>query len=90
MDNGPGGTEAAGGARPTHRGTLATRLTSQELQIALNVARGATNREAGIALFLSEKTIETHLSSVYRKLGVRRRAELAALFASERLSVSRR
>lgn len=69
-----------------HEGTLATRLTSQELQVALAVARGATNREAGIALFLSEKTIESHLSSVYRKLGVRRRAELAALCASERLS----
>jgi len=78
--------EAAGGERPVHQGTIATHLTAQELQIALAVAKGATNREAGIALFLSEKTIETHLSSVYRKLGVRRRAELAALCARERLT----
>ena len=79
---------AAGGTRRVDTGTLASRLTAQELQIALAVARGATNREAGIALFLSEKTIETHLSSVYRKLGVRRRAGLAALCASERLTAA--
>jgi DNA-binding NarL/FixJ family response regulator len=55
------------------------------------VANGATNREAGTALFLSEKTIETHLSHVYRKLSLRHRSELAALFAKERLtSPSRR
>ena len=80
--------DAAGGARSARNGTLAARLTAQELQIALAVANGATNREAGIALFLSEKTIETHLSNVYRKLGVRRRAELAALCASERLATA--
>jgi DNA-binding CsgD family transcriptional regulator len=52
-------------------------LTPQELQVALVVARGATNREAGSELFLSEKTIETHLSRVYRKLAIRSRTELA-------------
>src|SRR5262249_53817176 len=36
-------------------------LTPTELQVALIVARGATNKEAGAALFLSPKTIETHL-----------------------------
>ncbi len=51
-------------------------LTPQELQIALQVAEGKTNREVGAALFLSPKTIEFHLSGVYRKLGVRSRAEL--------------
>jgi DNA-binding CsgD family transcriptional regulator len=52
-------------------------LTAQELQVALVVARGATNREAGAALFLSPKTIEYHLGRVYRKLGVRSRTELS-------------
>jgi len=61
----------------------AEQLTAQELQVALVVARGATNREAGAALFLSPKTIETHLSRVYRKLHVRSRTELAHLLASE-------
>jgi DNA-binding CsgD family transcriptional regulator len=62
------------------------RLTPQELQVALIVARGATNREAGAALFLSPKTIETHLSRVYRKLHVRSRTELARLLSSSDIS----
>jgi len=65
-------------------GVIATNeLTPQELQVALTVAKGATNREAGAALFLSPKTIEAHLGRVYRKLGVRSRTELAALLARE-------
>jgi DNA-binding CsgD family transcriptional regulator len=58
-------------------------LTPQELQVALSVAQGATNKEAGAALFLSPKTIEAHLGRVYRKLGIRSRTELAALLARE-------
>jgi DNA-binding CsgD family transcriptional regulator len=53
-------------------------LTPQELQVALTVARGATNRETASALFLSTKTIEFHLRNIYRKLGVRSRTELVA------------
>jgi DNA-binding CsgD family transcriptional regulator len=58
-------------------------LTPQELQVALAVAKGATNREAGAALFLSPKTIEAHLGRVYRKLDVHSRTQLAALLARE-------
>jgi DNA-binding CsgD family transcriptional regulator len=76
---------AGGAARAAMPDSLAALLTAQELQIALAVASGSTNRAAGIALFLSEKTIETHLSNIYRKLGLHRRSELAALFARERL-----
>jgi DNA-binding CsgD family transcriptional regulator len=60
-------------------------LTPQELQIALSVAEGKTNREVGARLFLSPKTVEFHLSHVYRKLGVRSRAELAGLLAKEQI-----
>ena len=56
-------------------------LTPQERQIARLVANGATNREAAAGVFLSTKTVEKHLSSVYRKLGVRSRSQLAALLA---------
>ncbi|HZO05945.1 MAG TPA: LuxR C-terminal-related transcriptional regulator, partial [Solirubrobacterales bacterium] len=38
----------------------------------------ATNREVATALFLSPRTVEHHLRSAYRKLGVRSRTELAA------------
>jgi DNA-binding CsgD family transcriptional regulator len=51
-------------------------LTPQELQVALVVARGLTNREAAAELFLSPKTVEFHLGNAYRKLRVRSRAEL--------------
>jgi DNA-binding CsgD family transcriptional regulator len=60
-------------------------LTPQELQVALAVAKGATNREAGASLFLSPKTIEAHLGRVYRKLDIRSRTELAALLAREEM-----
>jgi DNA-binding NarL/FixJ family response regulator len=59
-------------------------LTPQELQIALLVAAGKTNREVGAHLFLSPKTIEWHLGHVYGKLGIRSRMELGrALDARE-------
>ena len=45
------------------------------------VAGGRSNKQVAAALFLSEKTIEHHLSRVYCKLGVRSRTELAAAFA---------
>jgi DNA-binding CsgD family transcriptional regulator len=57
-------------------------LTPQELQIAAHVAEGKTNKEVGAALFLSHKTVESHLAHVYRKLGIHSRAELIRLFAS--------
>jgi DNA-binding CsgD family transcriptional regulator len=53
-------------------------LTAQELQVALAVAAGATNREVAASLFLSPKTVEFHLGKVYRKLDVRSRSGLAA------------
>src|SRR5205085_10613021 len=63
--------------------SAAGRLTPQELQVALVVAQGATNREAGAALFLSPKTIDAHLGRIYRKLDIRSRTQLAALLARE-------
>ena len=58
-------------------------LTTQERQVALIVAEGASNREAAGRLFVTEKTIETHLSSIYRKLGLRSRTQLARRLALE-------
>jgi DNA-binding CsgD family transcriptional regulator len=60
---------------PDTTGSLRS-LTPQELQVALTVAQGITNREAAAALFLSPKTVEFHLGNTYRKLGNRSRAEL--------------
>ena len=55
-------------------------LTPQETTVARLVATGLTNREVAARLFLSPKTIETHLLHVFRKTGVRTRAELAHRF----------
>lgn len=73
---------AAGGPASTATSAAAGvgSLTPQELQTAGAVATGATNREVAAKLFLSTKTVEFHLSNVYRKLGVRTRTELAHRF----------
>jgi DNA-binding NarL/FixJ family response regulator len=47
------------------------------LRVANLVAEGRTNREVAAALVVTERTVETHLSHIYRKLGVRSRTELA-------------
>src|SRR5690349_1360572 len=52
-------------------------LTGQELRVAAAVAAGATNKAVARELMVSVKTVEFHLSNVYRKLGVSSRVELA-------------
>jgi DNA-binding CsgD family transcriptional regulator len=72
---------AATGAKPRTRRRQPTEpLTSQETRVALQAAKGMSNKEIAAALFLSPKTVEHHLSSVYRKRGFRSRAELARSF----------
>jgi DNA-binding CsgD family transcriptional regulator/tetratricopeptide (TPR) repeat protein len=61
---------------------LAT-LTPQELQVALAVAGGHSNREVGGLLFLSTKTVEFHLRNVFHKLGINRRTQLATMVAQQ-------
>ena len=53
-------------------------LTSGEQQVAQLVCDGRTNAEVAAALFITPRTVEAHLTRVYRKLGVRSRAELIA------------
>jgi DNA-binding CsgD family transcriptional regulator len=56
-------------------------LTEGEQRIAAAAARGRTNQEIAAELFVSVKTVESNLTRVYTKLGVRSRAELAARLA---------
>jgi len=53
-------------------------LTPTELRVAELAASGMTNREVGIAAFMSPKTVQANLARVYRKLGIKSRAELGA------------
>jgi DNA-binding CsgD family transcriptional regulator len=57
--------------------TGAAALTPSERRIAERAASGASNPEIAQALFVTVKTVEMHLSSAYRKLGISRRTELA-------------
>lgn len=63
---------------PLQRGS--DELTAQELRVAQVVAAGASNKEAAAELYLSPKTVESHLGSIYRKLGLRSRSQLVANF----------
>ncbi len=55
-------------------------LTAAEQRVAALVAEGRTNREVAAALVLGERTVETHLTRIYAKLGVRSRTELARVY----------
>lgn len=52
-------------------------LTARELEVAEQVARGASNREIADALAITERTVKAHLSIVFEKLAVRDRVQLA-------------
>lgn len=54
------------------------RLTERELDVAREVAQGATNQEIASRLFLSLSTVKTHLSKIQEKLRARNRVEVAA------------
>jgi DNA-binding CsgD family transcriptional regulator len=73
----------AAGARP-RRAQAAGRagLTPTELRVARMAAEGLTNRAVAQALFVSEKTIETHLGRAYRKLGITARSQLTRALRS--------
>jgi DNA-binding CsgD family transcriptional regulator len=65
----------AAAPRPDHP------LTAAEQRVADQIAGGATSREAAAALFVSVRTVDTHVASIYRKLGVRTRSELRRTLA---------
>lgn len=65
-----------GGRAPSPTG-----LTDTERQVAQLAARGSTNKEIAVALFISQRTVEANLTHIYRKLAVRSRSELAATMA---------
>jgi DNA-binding CsgD family transcriptional regulator len=60
-------------------------LSPRELDVLRLAGAGRTNKEIGAELYLSEHTVRNYLSSVFAKLGVSRRSEVAALAARLRL-----
>ena len=61
-------------------------LSPQEKRVLGLIAEGCTNKEVGVRLGLSEKTVKNYLSTVFEKLHVSRRAEAAVIYAQEQRS----
>lgn len=75
------------GVRPPPRGKGEgmAGLTSRELQIALLVARRMSNKAIGKELGIAHRTVSTHLTNIYEKLGIRSRAQLGDFIREEGL-----
>jgi DNA-binding CsgD family transcriptional regulator len=56
------------------------RLTDRETEILRLISDGLTDREVGVVLRISIRTVETHVSNVLHKLGVRSRSDAARLY----------
>jgi DNA-binding CsgD family transcriptional regulator len=67
---------AAGGVRQSPRRSDLPQLTPQEMQIAQHAASGLSNRQIGEQLFLSHRTVGSHLYHLFPKLGITARAQL--------------
>ncbi|MEV5815482.1 helix-turn-helix transcriptional regulator [Streptomyces mutabilis] len=74
----------SGARSPATAGTGSGALTGSERRIAELAAAGRTNTEIADLLHLARRTVETHLTSTYRKLRIRRRTELPAALTPER------
>ena len=61
-------------------------LSPQEVQIASMVTQGLTNREIGERLFISHRTVGSHLYRMFPKLGISSRTELLRLAAERERS----
>jgi DNA-binding CsgD family transcriptional regulator len=74
----------ASGAKPRRRSVTGPgSLTASEQRVAELASQGLTNREIAQVLFVTARTVEGHLTSVFRKLHVESRAGLATALASE-------
>ncbi|ARZ71435.1 hypothetical protein SMD11_5859 [Streptomyces albireticuli] len=67
---------AAGGRMPQLAASPVDSLTDSERRVAVLARRGVSNKEIADALFVTPRTVEMHLTNVYRKLDVRGRADL--------------
>jgi ATP/maltotriose-dependent transcriptional regulator MalT len=74
---------AAGGRSSDPGGTGLEQLTASERRVAELAAEGHSNAEIAQALFVTRKTVETHLGRVYRKLDISGRGKLARVFADQ-------
>jgi DNA-binding CsgD family transcriptional regulator len=81
---------AAGGRPRRERRRGVDALTPSELRVARLAANGRTNRQIAYSLYVTAKTVETHLAHVYAKLGISQRSELPEALAGGNLRVHTR
>jgi DNA-binding NarL/FixJ family response regulator len=62
-------------------------LTKREQDVLSMLGKGNTNQEISSALYISESTVKSHLRSIFRKLGVRKRSEAQAMVARAKIPV---
>ena len=74
---------AAGEGSPRRSADARDQLTAHELHIAQLAAEGLTNREIGQRLYLSHRTVSTHLHRIFPKLGVTARSELKTVLRTK-------
>jgi DNA-binding NarL/FixJ family response regulator len=74
--SGPNGTDASPDSALSPASPV--RLTRREAEVLGLLAQGLSNKEIGAVLWLSDRTIERHITGLYRKIGVERRTEAAA------------
>jgi DNA-binding NarL/FixJ family response regulator len=73
----------ASGARPRSSALGGVEaLTDRELKVATLASEGESNRDIAQALYVTPKTVEVHLTNVYRKLGIGSRRELPGALAA--------
>ena len=78
LEAGPDLTRVQGLARAGTSGKAGGRLTAREVQVIRLVAAGKSNRTIAADLFLSEKTVERHISNIFAKLALSSRAAATA------------
>jgi non-specific serine/threonine protein kinase len=78
-------TDARPAAEPADRSAVASRngLSRRELEVAELVVEGHTNKEIGARLFLSERTVESHVRNILDKLGARSRVQIATMIRGD-------
>lgn len=71
--------------RPDEQGDLLKSLTQREMDVLILLTRGLSNKEIAEALFVSEKTVKTHVANLLQKLSVKTRTQAALLASSQGL-----
>ena len=64
------------------------KLSNREIEVMEQVAKGLTNKESAINLFVAEKTIKFHMTNIFRKLGFKHRAQLIVWCAEKNIDWS--